>query len=128
MPVAAGVGSDEARKLHEEMDECDRIITKDSDAVAKYMKLSFDIGSVKTRTKALYDLIGPAIAVIEQNKKTWDAIKDDITNIKEAIAKDKNHIPLALMADKHVEYLIAEWNKVATLGMWHCSRLVQVMS
>lgn len=123
MPVAAGVGSAEARKLHDAMDDCNRIIEKDAAQLAQYMKLSFDIGIVQKQTDELHKLIGPAIEVITENKGIWKAIASDVTKIRDEImTKDKldpdnkDNMLDSLLAGMNVEFLISEWNKVADKG------------
>lgn len=116
MPIAAGVGSAEARALHKDMEDADDLIEKDSKEVASFMKLSFDISNVKTRTKALYDLIGPAITVVQKNKATWAAIADDIGTIQKEVNKTTVRIPAEFLAKMNTKRLIKEWNDVAILG------------
>lgn len=115
MPVAAGFGSDEARKLHDKMEECDRIIAADSEEVATYMKLSFDVSQVSTRTTNLHDLIGPAIKVLQANEGTWTAIAADIASIQKTVDSGKK-IPLSFMAAKDVTRALHQWDVVKTLG------------
>ena len=116
MPIAAGVGSEEAKKLHKAMDDCNTLIEKDGKEIERYMRLSHDINVVSTRTKSLYDLIEPAKQVVLRNKGTWEAIASDVSGIKAAVEGNKAETPDSYMGGISVDSLILLWNDVAQLG------------
>lgn len=86
MSTAAGVGSDEARKLHKAIDGCNAVIEKDAALLAQFTKLTFDINIVNNQTEELYKLTGPAITVIQDKKGVWSAIATMVTRTKGEIS------------------------------------------
>ncbi|KAL1734518.1 hypothetical protein EV714DRAFT_202113 [Schizophyllum commune] len=107
--TVAGIYGDKAAKMAARIDEVRKLISEYEQKIEDETRVVADLRAIDKHVDNILSLIEPAIQTIEKMMGIWQAIADDLRNLKDMVDTDVRKAA-AVVADIVEAKVLAKWN------------------
>ncbi|KAL1754060.1 hypothetical protein FB107DRAFT_216552 [Schizophyllum commune] len=109
--TVAGIYGDKAAKMAARIDEVNKLISDYEQKIEDEVRVVADLGAIDRHVDNILSLVEPAIQTVEKMMGIWQAIADDLKNLKDMVDTDVRNAA-AVVADIVEAKVLAKWNEL----------------